>query len=436
MRASTIILTEEGVRNLRIETVPVEERDFEETAFTLGRIEAIPRTVGTVSSRIAGRVVELKVAPGDMVEAGAIVARVESRQPGDPPPVIPLRAPVGGMVTALNVHLGDPVEPDKNLLEITDLREVYAVARVPEHIAGRTRAADAPDTTKAGGTATAAHITVTALPREKFDGKLLRFGTSADRESGTIDAIFQLTNPGGLLRPGMRAEFNIVLSKRSGVMSVPRAAIQGDPATRHVYVKDFELPHAFIKTPVVVGEMNDRYAEIISGVLVVDEVVTRGSYSLGFVGGGTISLKEALDAAHGHEHAEDGGELTEAQRQALRAKRSGGSDNSHGHEHGHTGVSDFWMYTSAALFVLLLLSLAFRGGGGKGEDGDGSASGGGKHVDLHESEVKAADNSDKTGALSLKFCAMAVGQILSAWSLAFLFYKHHLFTVREGYSQC
>ena len=34
------------------------------------------------------------------------------------------------------------------------------------------------------------------------------------------------------LRPGLRAEFSIVLSKREGVMSIPRAALQGDHINR------------------------------------------------------------------------------------------------------------------------------------------------------------------------------------------------------------
>ena len=116
-------------------------------------------------------------------------------------------------------------------------------------------------------------------------------------ESGTIDAVFKVANPELKMRPDMRAEFSIVLSKRTNVIAVPRAALQGDASKRFLYVKHFDLPNAFIKTPVQVGEMNDRFVEIISGLFPADEVVTRGAYSLSFAGGGSVSLKEALDAA-------------------------------------------------------------------------------------------------------------------------------------------
>src|SRR5690606_33408645 len=101
-----------------------------------------------------------------------------------------------------------------------------------------------------------------------------------------------------------------------------------DPAGRFVYVKDVDLPNAFIKTPVVVGQTNERLVEIVQGLGPSDEVVTQGAYSLAFAGGGTASLKEALDAAHGHAHNPDGSEIT--------------ADAEHDHDHVHE-ESPFWM---------------------------------------------------------------------------------------------
>ena len=130
--SDTVVLDETGVKNLRIETAMVEETDFEESFFALGHTEAVPEKTAGVSSRIAGRIVELSAHPGDRVKKGDVVAKIESRLPGDPPPVIPLTAPIGGLVTHANARLGDPLSPDTALLEITDLSEVYAVAKVPE----------------------------------------------------------------------------------------------------------------------------------------------------------------------------------------------------------------------------------------------------------------------------------------------------------------
>jgi hypothetical protein len=152
----------------------------------------------------------------------------------------------------------------------------------------------------------------------------------------------------------MRAEFSIITGRRENVISIPRAALQGDASNRFVYVKHFDLPHAFIKTPVQVGAMNDRFVEIVGGLFPADDVVTRGAYSLSFAGGGGgVSLKEALDAAHGHEHAEDGSELTAEKRAELEAKKKAQTPGAA----PAAEASPVWKYVSGVLFVLLLASL-------------------------------------------------------------------------------
>jgi len=342
--ANTVVLDETGVKNLRIETVEAEETDFEQTVFALGRIAEIPERHAVVSSRISGRVVGLEAQEGSSVEEGQTLVRVESRQPGNPPPVIELKSPIGGLLVESHVRLGEPVEPEKELLDISDLSEVYAIARVPESDAAKLKSG------------IKAHIKISALGDQPLDGEMLRFGTTADRESGTIDAVFKVANPGLRMRPDMRAEFSIITGSRSNVVSVPRAALQGEASNRFVYVKHFDIPHAFVKTPVQTGEINDRFAEITSGLFPADEVVTRGAYSLSFAGASTVSLKAALDAAHGHEHAEDGSELT-PEKLAEKAKSHGGGD---AHDHEQAEPSRFWMYVSGALFVLLLVSLGLR----------------------------------------------------------------------------
>ncbi|MBS0657219.1 MAG: efflux RND transporter periplasmic adaptor subunit [Verrucomicrobia bacterium] len=339
--ANTVLLDENGVANLGLKTTEVEEQTFEETVFALGRIEPEPLRRGVVTSRIPGRLIELKLQAGDRVAAGDVVARLESRQPGDPPPIIALRAANAGIVTTAEARLGEPIEPDKVIMEITDLTQVLAIARVPEHQTARL------------SVGTKAHIRVSAVPGETFEGELIRFGTSADRERGTVDAVFRLPTGGSTsLRPGMRAEFSIVLSKREGVMAVPRAALQGDNMDRFVYVKDYELKNAYVKTAVRVGMMNDRFVEVVSGLVPGDQVVTQGAYSLAFAGKGSVSLKAALDAAHGHEHNEDGTEVT-AEQKAARGGAAGGHD--HAKSEGMSLVTILSLTANALLAAFLVM---------------------------------------------------------------------------------
>lgn len=341
--ANTVNLDETGAANLRIELTDVEEADFEETVFALGHIEVLPDKRAVVSTRIQGRA-KTVIGREDMkCEAGNELLWVEARQAGDNPAVIRVDAPIDGIIAKVNVAQGQPVGPDDSLMEIYDLSTVEAIASVPEHLAGKL----AKDQD--------AHIRVPGFPDKTWEAKVAHLGVTADSGSGTMEVAFHVANEDGLLRPGMRAEFSIVVSKREGVMSVPRSALLGEPSNRYVYVKDSDerMKYSYIKSPVVVGQINDQSAEIVSGLLPADSVVTRGAYSLSFAGGGTISLKEALDAAHGHEHNEDGSEMTAAQkaaREAAKKAAQGGSGDS-----GGGGDSLVWKIISGVLLVLLVV---------------------------------------------------------------------------------
>jgi multidrug efflux pump subunit AcrA (membrane-fusion protein) len=339
--STTIIrLDDAAIKTLGIETEEASESEFEETAFALGEIVEIPNRHSVLSSRIPGRITGITVQEGDTVTAGQALVTVESRQPGNPPPSVQLKAPMGGLVVQSHVRLGEPVEPDKELLDISDLGEVWAIARVPQHHAGQLKAGSR------------AHLIVPALVAETIEGKMLRFGTTADPTGGTIDAVFRVDNPGLRLRPGMRVEFNIVLSSRSGVLSVPRSALQGGPANRHVFVTDFNSPNFFHRTPVRAGQISGDRVEILNGIFPGDEVVTTGSYPLGFSGGGAVSAREALEAAHGHKHNEDGSEPSAAQEAAQKAEKHADEGTSSGAPPWRERV---FMATTAVLALLLVV---------------------------------------------------------------------------------
>lgn len=342
-----IILDETGVKNLRLETEEVEERDFAETLFSLGRIEVLPGRRAVVSSRVAGRVIRVDALPDHPVQAGDPVVVLESRQPGDPPPEITLTAPLSGLVTEFAVAPGEPVHPDRALMAVVDLRTVYGLAQVPEHLVHHL------------ARGLAATIRVPGWPEDVWDATLEHLGAEADRASGTLEAAFHVRNPGLRLRPGMRAEFSIVLTNRAGVLAVPRAALQGGPAERFVFVAAHDIPFAFERVPVVTGAMNDRHVEITQGLLPGDRVVTTGAYSLAFAGKGSVSLKEALDAAHGHPHNEDGSEIS-ADRPGDRPPDAARGTGPAAGETVFTPLALFFAGTSGVLLLLLAGSLYRR----------------------------------------------------------------------------
>jgi len=338
--ANTVILDESSLKNLGIETVEAEEIAFEESIFSLGRIEVLPGKKAVVSSRIPGRVFSVLALPDQEVDEGEELMWVESRQPGDPPPTVMLAAPMVGLIAKVNVAVGQPISPDQTLIEIVDLSVVEAAAHVPEHLAGKLKKG------------LKARIRVPGFPDQVFEADLAHLGAYGNADSGTLEAAFHVQNPDRLLRPEMRAEFNIVVGTREGVMSIPREAVQGDAGGRFVFIKDYELENAFVKTAVRLGAENAEFVEVLSGLLPGDEVVTKGGYSLTFAGKGSVSLREALDAAHGHPHNDDGTEMTKEQ--------LAGQTGDHDHDHPETSdwntKTIFFASTTALLLLLILIN--------------------------------------------------------------------------------
>ena len=109
-----------------------ELRTLEKTIMVIGQIEAIPSRSSAVTSRIAGRVLDIKATEGERVKKGQPLVEIESRQVGNPPPRVTYDAPIDGVITHRDVLLNDSVEPDKHLLEIVDMSVVYAEGRIFE----------------------------------------------------------------------------------------------------------------------------------------------------------------------------------------------------------------------------------------------------------------------------------------------------------------
>jgi membrane fusion protein, heavy metal efflux system len=343
---NTVVLDAVGVQHLGIETAEAAEESFEETFVALGHIEVLPGKRSVISSRIPGRAFSVLALPDQQVQEGDELVWVESRQPGDPPPQVMLPAPMSGLIAKVNIAPGQPVSPDDSLIEIVDLSVVEAAARVPEHLAGGLKKG------------VKARIRVSAFAQETFEAELAHLGVYADGEAGTVEAAFHVANKDLRLRPGMRAEFSIVTKVREGALAIPRAALLGSAGARFVFIKDYELENAFVKLPVEAGVMNDKFVEIKQGLLPGDEVVVRGGYSLSFAGKGSVSLKEALDAAHGHPHNEDGTEMTKEQLAASGGSAAGGGMAGR-HSHWNTPTLFFAATTGILLMLLVALSMSW-----------------------------------------------------------------------------
>lgn len=287
--AGPIRLTETMARNLDLQTAEVALQPLEKTFPVLGHVEADQTRVAAVSTRVAGRVTQLAVQEGGAVRAGDFLLELESRVVADPPPRLRFTAPRDGIVLDLHTLTGDAVAPEAHLLKIADLAEVFAVAPVHEGQLAAVRPGQR------------VRVRPLAFPDAEFAGTVERTAASLDRETGTLRVFVRVANPDGRLRPGLRLRLAFVTADTEAAVVVPRSAVLGEGGDLFVFREI--APLTYERTPVVTGLRDERFIEIVDGVLPGDLVVTRGNYQLQYVGGAAAKPEE--DHAHGpggHQH--------------------------------------------------------------------------------------------------------------------------------------
>lgn len=286
-------LTAAMARNLDLQAVEVEVRPIEKSFNALGAVEPDPGKVTSITSRVAGRITKLAVHDGLQVKAGDVLMEMESRVVAEAPPRVTFRAPLDGVVLRTNAMLGDAVEPDKALVTLIDLDEVDVVARVFEGQIGAVKIGQA------------VRIRTVAHAGESFSGKVKTTAAGLDAQSATLRVFVHVDNPDRKLLPGMRAQLAFVTEESDAAVVVPRAAVLGDGPDLFVFREIAAAPFTYERTPVVVGLRNDRFIEIVDGVLPGDRVVTRGNYQLQYVGGAATKIEDDHGHAHGpggHQH--------------------------------------------------------------------------------------------------------------------------------------
>jgi len=257
--------------NLGLTVEEANLRPLETTLRVIGEIQADPRRSGAVSSRISGRVSAVLVQEGERVAAGQPLVEVESLQLGDPPSRVRYVSPVSGVVTDRHLVVGDEVEPQRHLFEVSDLSSLLAVGRVFEREIGQVAVGQK------------VRVRVPSYPGETFEGSVERLAGKLEEESRSLAIYARLENPDGRLRPHMRASLTLVTGGSELALVIPKAAVLGEGGARYAFVQSEDHPERFARRPLVLGNSNDRFVEVIDGLFPGEGVVVEGSYSLQYL---------------------------------------------------------------------------------------------------------------------------------------------------------
>lgn len=213
---------------------------------------------------------DLSAARQRLILYGLSPQRVNSlRSPSQITSEIVLTAPVAGTITKRDINPGMVVEPNKDLMRVTNLASVWAIAQVYEKDLGQLR------------DGSGASVTTTSYPDRLFRGRVTYVDPNINQETRTAQVRVELDNPGEVLKIGMyvNVAFGSMGMAERTMPAIPASAVQNMNDKQVVFVPT-DKPNVFVIKRVRLGNEANGNLVVLEGLNVGDRIVTNGSFLL------------------------------------------------------------------------------------------------------------------------------------------------------------
>lgn len=170
-----------------------------------------------------------------------------------------------GTVFRRRVSVGQVVQPADTLFDITDLRQLWAVADVPEQDAGFLRVGQRVD------------IEIPALAGQSVSGVLSFVSSFVNLETRTVTVRMNLPNAGRLFKPAMLALMHIHGYPQRR-LTVPEEAIVREGEAEFIFVRQSE--QVFRLTPVITAPAVRNLRSLPDASLAGKSVIVAGAFHL------------------------------------------------------------------------------------------------------------------------------------------------------------
>ena len=181
---------------------------------------------------------------------------------------VELKAPVGGVVTAVSAFENTQVHMTMPIITLSVTNPIYVEAKVAQRYFGELSLGQP------------VSVSLDAFPERTITAEILRLGYEVDRISDTVSVYAKVDNPDLILRPGMGGIATIELAGSSAdTLRIPAIALLGSNGrSGFVFVID-DAEKAHLKEVSIIG-YEQGYVGIRSGLSPRDRIVVVGQQAL------------------------------------------------------------------------------------------------------------------------------------------------------------
>jgi RND family efflux transporter MFP subunit len=177
-----------------------------------------------------------------------------------------IRAPISGYISERLVRAGNLVALHDPVYRVTSYDPLLAVLHVPERELRVLRKG------------LEVSVALDAWPGEMFAGEIIRISPVIDPATGTFRVTAAVTGRGDMLKPGLFGRVEILYDLHEDVPVIPRSAVITEDERNHVFV--VKEDGSAVRRAIQLGYERAGVVEVREGVSAGETVVTAGKGSL------------------------------------------------------------------------------------------------------------------------------------------------------------
>lgn len=170
-------------------------------------------------------------------------------------------APVDGIVSQVNVQVGNMATSAQAAVSLTNTRSVYSSLSIAENLVNRLTKDQA------------VKVTVPSVSEKSLVGKIDNISPSSDPRTQLYPIKISMSNPEGLIKPGMFAKVELTTDEKADVLATKSEAVVLKNGKNIVYVVNGDKA---VAKEVVTGLDTGVDIEILKGLNLHDKVIVKG----------------------------------------------------------------------------------------------------------------------------------------------------------------